>query len=276
MNDLLAELKSAHAGSTLQQVRSGLFLPFRAVKFLMENKKLIPFVVVPAIINVILFVVSVYLLVGHAGQLVDWLWEKPVGSGPLGELLLVLWYFVYVLALFVAIVLSYVVVLVAGGIVASPFNDVLSEHTERILRGVEQLADADESVVAALLRSVVSSAFIGLLYLVIMIPILLLNLIPGAGNAVSTVLSTCVSAYFVGLEYTDPTLERHRVPVRDKLRLIWQNLPLAGSFGLGTSLLLWVPLMNFVCMPIAVVGGTALGLVLEDAASSQTASSQQG
>lgn len=264
MHDLMNDLQQAHRGSTPRKVLGGLFLPFRAAKFLTQHKKLIPYVIIPALINVVLFALSFYLLVTHAGDLVDWLWEKPVVDGTLGYLLLALWYVVYVLSLLVAVVLSYVVVLVAGGIVASPFNDVLSEHTERILRGVDELPHNDEALIAGLLRSVVSSTFIALLYAAVMIPVLLLNLIPGAGNAASTVLSACVSAFFVSLEYTDPTLERHRVPLKRKFGLIWSNLPLTGAFGLGTSLLLWVPLMNFICMPIAVIGGTALGIVLEE------------
>lgn len=264
MHELLADLKKARRGSTVRQVTRGLTLPFRAASFLKENTKLIPFVVVPALINVVLFALSAYLLLSNAGDIVDWLWEKPVVDGLLSYLLIVLWYFVYALCVLAAVILSYVVVLVVGGIVASPFHDFLSEHTERILRGVEELPSPDDSIVGDLLRSIGSSAFIALMYAMIMLPILLLNFIPGIGNVTSTVLSACVSAFFVALEYTDPTLQRHEVKLRDKLGLIWDNLPLAGSFGLGTSLLLWVPLMNFVCMPIAVIGGTALGIALEE------------
>lgn len=264
MHELLADLKKARRGSTLRQVTRGLTLPFRAASFLKENTKLIPFVVVPALINVVLFALSAYLLLSNAGDIVDWLWEKPVVDGLLSYLLIVLWYFVYALCVLAAVVLSYVVVLVVGGIVASPFHDFLSEHTERILRGVEELPSPDDSIVGDLLRSIGSSAFIALLYAMLMVPILLLNFIPGIGNVASTVLSASVSAFFVALEYTDPTLQRHEVTLRDKLSLIWDNLPLTGSFGLGTSLLLWVPLMNFLCMPIAVIGGTALGIALEE------------
>ncbi|QDG51612.1 hypothetical protein FIV42_12895 [Persicimonas caeni] len=264
MHELLEDLKQARRGSTIRQVTRGLTLPFRAARFLKENKKLVPFVIVPALINAVLFAISAYLLLTNAGDIVDWLWEKPVVDGLLSYLLIVLWYFVYVLCLLAAVVLSYVVVLVAGGIVASPFHDFLSEHTERILRGVDDVSGPDESIVGDLLRSIGSSAFIGLMYASLMLPILLLNFIPGIGNVTSTVLSACVSAFFVALEYTDPTLQRHGVKLRDKFGLIWDNLPLTGSFGLGTSLLLWVPLMNFICMPIAVIGGTALGIALEE------------
>jgi CysZ protein len=270
MHDLLKDLHAAKDASKARQFLSGITLPFRAAGFLGRNPKLVPYVIIPTIINIALFALSAWLLINNAGEIIGWLWEKPVIDGILSYLLLGLWYVVFVLSFLVAIVLSYAVVLLLGGIVASPFHDFLSEQTERILRGVEELPESDESYVWGLVRSIGSSAFIALSYAAIMLPILLLNLIPAAGSVAATVLGTCVSAFFVSLEYTDPTLQRHGVRLRDKLGLIWKHLPLTGSFGLGTSLLLWVPLMNFLCMPIAVIAGTALGLVLEDGAEARS------
>lgn len=262
MHPLLEDLEDAVQRSTVGQLTTGLLLPFRAARLLVRNRRLIPFVIIPAIINVILFSVSAYFLVTNAGDLVDWLWQRPGGEEFVDQLLVVVWYLVYGLSILMALVISYFIVLVAGGILASPFHDILSEHTERILRGVDELPEDDEPVIGGLIRSVVSSTVIAVLYVAIIAPIMLLNLIPGAGNMAATILGTCVSAFFVSLEYTDPTLERQHVPLKRKLGLIREHLPLTGGFGLGASLLLWVPLLNFLCMPIAVIGGTALAIVL--------------
>jgi CysZ protein len=263
MHDLVKDIQVARSASKPRRFICGIGLPFRAAAFLGRNPRLVPFVIIPAIINIALFALSAWLLINNAGELVGWLWEKPLVDGFLSYLLVGLWYVIFVLVHLVAVVLSYAIVLLVGGIVASPFHDFLSEQTELILRGVDELPDADESIVWGLIRSIGSSAFIALCYVAIMVPILLLNLIPAAGSVAATVLGTCVSAFFVSLEYTDPTLQRHGMALKAKLGLIWKNLPLTGSFGLGTSLLLWVPLMNFVCMPIAVIGGTALGIALQ-------------
>ncbi|MFW5966807.1 MAG: EI24 domain-containing protein [Persicimonas sp.] len=262
MHPLLEDLEDALERSKMGQVTSGLGLPFRAARFLTKNTKLVPFVIIPAVINALLFGLSAFFLVSHAGDLVEWLWQKPGADAFLEYLLVALWYVFYALSIILALVVSYFVVLLAGGIVASPFHDLLSEHTERILRGTDELPESDASFVADTLRSLGSSAGIALLYLVIIAPVMLLNLIPGAGNMAATIIGTGVSAFFVSLEYTDPTLERHQVPLKKKLRLIREHLPLTGGFGLGASLLLWVPLLNFLCMPIAVIGGTALAMVL--------------
>jgi CysZ protein len=265
-HEWLLDLRSAHRGSISRQVASGAILPFRSVRFLFQNRKLLPLIVVPALINMLLFGVSAYLLLTHAGEWLGWLWEKPGGSGFIDTLLVGVWYVVYAIALAACLVLSYIVVLIAGGILASPFHDILSEHTERILLGVEELESTGLSFTTGMLKSILSDVTIALLYAAVMVPILLLNFIPVLGSIAATALGSVASAYFVGLEYSDPLLQRREVPVRRKFRLIRDNFWLAGSFGLATSFCLWVPFLNFFCMPIAVIGGTALGIALtEDA-----------
>ncbi|MGM0556952.1 MAG: EI24 domain-containing protein [Myxococcota bacterium] len=261
---LLGEVESALGAERLTQFKAGFFLPFKSARFLVRNTELIPFVIIPALINIVLFGIAAYFFVGNIGEVVDWLWTKPITDGFLSYLLLALWYVVYVVAILVALLLSYAVVLVTGGLVASPFNDFLSERTERILTGAGEFPEPEGGVAAQILRSVVSSGAIALTYVLIMVPILLLNLIPGVGNAAATILGGAVSAFFLALEFTDPVLERYHFRVRDKFGMIRSHLPLTGSFGFGTSLLLWVPLLNFLCMPIAVIGGTSLAVALKD------------
>lgn len=261
---LLEDLESAIGAERFTQFKAGFFLPFRSARFLVRHTELIPFVIMPALINIVLFGLAAFFFVGNIGDVVDWLWTKPIIDGFLSYVLLGLWYVVYVLAILVALLLSYAVVLVTGGLVASPFNDILSERTERILTGVDEFPEPQESLLAQIARSALSSGSIALAYAFIMVPILLLNLIPGIGNAAATILGGIVSAFFLALEYTDPVLERYRFRVRDKFGMIRARLPLTGSFGLGTSLMLWIPLLNFLCMPIAVIGGTSLGIALKD------------
>jgi CysZ protein len=63
-------------------------------------------------------------------------------------------------------------------------------------------------------------------------------------------------------------LARHGYPLREKLQLLRLHAPLTMGFGLSISLLLWIPGLNVLCVPIAVVGGTVLALALSDAATS--------
>ena len=214
-----------------------------------------PLVLLPALVNLGLFALAAFLVVSQADAVTGWLWSRPDG------LLVVFWYVFYVFVVGLGLVLSYILVLLVGGVVASPFNDMLSERTEQLLTGSSSRPGEKASFVR-MLRSVGSTAFITLLYGALLLPILLLNLLPGLGSAVATLLGGTVGAFFVALEYTDVTFERHGYGLRRKVHLLRTCPVLAGGFGAGTSLLLWVPLLNFLCMPIAVVAGTALALRL--------------
>ncbi len=237
-------------------------LPFRAARFLVGQRRLWPLLVIPALINVVLFVAMVVLLAGRMDDLLGAWWARPDGEAWFDGLLRALWYLAWLIAVAVAFLLSYVIVVLVGGVVASPFNDVLSEHAERILTGRREVPQPDEAFWSGVLRSIGSAAAITGLYVGLMIPVLLLNLLPGIGSVAAAALGGALSAVFVALEYADTALERYRYRLRAKIRLLRDNLALAGGFGVGASLLLWIPLLNFLCIPIAVVGGTALALVL--------------
>ena len=189
------------------------------------------------------------------------MWAKPVGEGAMALLLVGLWYLFRALAVVVGLAISYVFVLLLGGILASPFNDALSERTERMLTG-RPAPEPEGDFLGGIPMSIGSTAFITLIYLALLLPILLLNFIPVLGSVAATVLGVCLSAFFLSLEYADNTFERYGFSLQEKIRTLRQNLALSGGVGLGMSLLLWIPLLNFLCIPIAVVSGTVLALGL--------------
>lgn len=259
---LLARLRALRRRSAVGRFMGALVLPWRAARFLAGQRRLWLFIALPALINAVLFVAAVVLLVGRAD---DWLgawWAKPGGEAGLGWLLLAGWYVAWLAAVALGLALAYVLVLLVGGIIASPFNDVLSERTEQCLTGRADVPQPGDSFLGGILSSIGSTATITGLYVVLMIPVLLLSLAPGLGSLAAAVLGGFVSAFFLALEYTDTLLERYGFRLREKVRLLRGNLALAVGFGLGASLLLWIPLLNFLCIPIAVVGGTALALGL--------------
>ena len=239
-----------------------LLLPLRAAGFLLRQPRLWPLVAVPALINVGLFILAAVGVATQADAVLGAWWDKPVANVWFEWGLVALWYGAWLLALVLGLVLAYVFVLLVGGIAASPFNDALSERAEQFLTGRAQVPPPGDTFVGGVLKSIGSTAAITGLYLLLMGPVLLLNWIPGLGSMAAAGAGAGIGAFFLALEYADTTFERHGLRLREKLRLLRANKARAGGFGLGTSLLLWIPLLNFYCIPIAVVGGTALALVL--------------
>lgn len=259
---LVEQVRAAQGGSPIRRFVRAFLLPVRAMAFLARQRSLWPLVVVPACINVVLFAGGVVLLVSQAD---DWLgawWAQPEAAAWINWVLVGLWYLAWLVAIVLGVILTYVLVLLVGGIVASPFNDALSERTEQVLTGRAEVPQPGDTFIGGVLSSMRSTAAITALYALLMIPVLLLNFVPALGSMAAVVLGGLLGAFFITFEYADTVLARYGLRLRAKLRLLRTNLALALGFGLGTSLLLWVPLLNMLCIPLAVVGGTALALAL--------------
>jgi CysZ protein len=71
------------------------------------------------------------------------------------------------------------------------------------------------------------------------------------------------TALFLSREMMDGPMSRRRYRFRRKLRIVRSQLPLMLGFGMACAGLLWVPLLNFVFMPVSIVGGTLLFLTIE-------------
>lgn len=263
-HSLLEQLRGLRNAPIWRRLFGGLALPLRAALFLFRNRSLWTLVVIPALINISLFAGALYFGFSHLGTLAEMIWAEPEVSVWYDWLARILWYVLLGLLGILAVGVTYISVLLVGGIIASPFNDALSERVEQILISDSDSFGRDESFFWSALRAVGSNIFILGSYVVVMIPILLLNLVPVAGQIAATLLGAAVSSLFLAMEYIDGAADRRGRDLRSKFELIENNRTVSFGFGLGASLLFWLPLLNFLTIPIAVAGGTALGIVLDE------------
>lgn len=259
---MVLSLTRARQRAPLGQLWAGMTLRLRAARFLAAHAALWPLVIVPVLINSLLFVGATWFLVSHTGGWLDYFWQKPLGGGWVDAVLRGAWYLVYSLSLLAGLLLAYGVVLLAGSIVASRFHDALSEKTEQLLLGRVDSAASQGSAPGAILRSLGSSILITLLYALTMALVLAMHLVPGVGTLAAAALGPLVSANFLSLEYCDPILGRRGLRLGEKFQLLGRHPWLTSAFGLGTTFCLWVPLLNFLMMPLAVIAATALGAAL--------------
>lgn len=107
----------------------GLIIPVIAMQFMWRHRALLKFAFIPIIINIVVFTV---------GGIISWIYFKDWLHALLpsqGDT----WYWqalFYISAIFFTLVLAIIIALtftIFGSIIASPFNDVLSEKTERII-----------------------------------------------------------------------------------------------------------------------------------------------
>lgn len=248
------------SGSAVQRFLRGARYPFLGLRYLSGRRDLWGWVAIPGAINLVLFVMGVIGALLAAPQVLGLIWTRPAEGLALGLWILTAW----LLRLALAAVVGMGVYLVAG-LLSAPFNEVISERVEQA-----ELGDAGEPWGARVfLRDTAVSMLHSLGSLVayagIMLPLLLVNLVPALGSALYLVLSWGVTAFFLAREMLDGVTSRRRMSLLAKLRLVRQHLALMLGFGVAMNVLLWIPLVNFLCLPIGVVGGTLLYVELERA-----------
>jgi CysZ protein len=148
---------------------------------------------------------------------------------------------------------------VVGNLIASPFNDLLSERTEETLRGKSgEGAFSLRKFLRDALRTLIEESKKISLFVVGMILLLLLNLIPGLGTLLYSILSLLFTIFFLVVEYTGYVFGRKQLPFREQRGFISGRKFLTFGFGAGTLCLLAIPFLQFFCIPLAVVGATLL------------------
>lgn len=148
--------------------------------------------------------------------------------------------------------------LTVPNLLLAPLQDPLSEATE------VRCGDftAPPFSMGATVRGIVESLqhtllrlFFMALGLLVLFP---LNLIPGAGSVLWLVLSSVWSMFWIAAEHLSNPMARHFRPFKQVIRALRARLWLSLGFGASLYVLLWVPVLNFFLMPVAVVAGTLL------------------
>jgi CysZ protein len=150
-----------------------------------------------------------------------------------------------------------------AGLIATPFNDRLSESVETMVLGPYEEPFSWRVLLGDLLNSAGHTALSLLIWVAVMGIAFLLNLLPGIGSVFSFALGTAATALFIGREAMDGSMSRRRMSYGHKYRIVIQHFPMVFGFGLVVSLLLWIPFLNFVLLPMAVAGGTLMYCHLE-------------
>lgn len=217
---------------------------------LVRERKVLPFAVIPLLINAVLFGGVIWYGMEAFGQFMDsqlpeWLdWAL---------VRVILW---ILFAVSAALVAFYAFTLIAN-LIAAPFNGLLSEKVEIHLRGRR----GDEGEQRGLVSEVVASFGAELrkmLYLALWaIPLLILFLIPVV-NLLAPPLWLVFGAWMMALEYVDCPLGNHGVVFGRGRRLIARRRWVALGFGGTVMIFTTIPILNLVAMPVAVCGATAL------------------
>ncbi len=213
-----------------------------------------PFVLIPLGINILIFSLLIWLGIDQFGQLMDRF--LPGEESWFSWLRWLLW---PLFAITIVLIVFYTFTVIAN-LIAAPFNGLLAEKVERYLGGempqqpggVRQLM---KDLVPALRSELRKLGYFLLRAVPLLLLLILTSPIPGI-NLVTSFLWIAFSAWFLALEYGDYPMANHGISFKEQHRRLKQTRLTALAFGGGLTLLMMVPLLNFVAMPAAVAGAT--------------------
>jgi CysZ protein len=230
--------------------------PLTGATYLMRGLRLIAqpglrrFVWIPLLINIVIFSLLIWLGIAQFETLMDRF--LPAHESWLAWLRWLLWP-LFAIALVLVVFYTFTVI---ANLIAAPFNGLLAEQVERHLGGkLPAQSGGFKQIAKDILPSLFSEARKMVYFLLRAMPLLILFLIPVV-NIAAPFLWLAFSAWFLALEYADYPMGNHGLLFKQQHRRLRQARLTALAFGGGLTLMMMVPILNFVAMPAAVAGAT--------------------
>ncbi|MBC7397046.1 MAG: EI24 domain-containing protein [Bdellovibrionales bacterium] len=223
----------------------GATVPFRALETIFEHPRLILLSLLPVFVTIVLVAGVIYACLAGAWAEGLNLFQNQFGtySWLLGGL------FVVLAGLFLLYFLFHTLSLLIS-LVASPFNDILSEGTETAL-GSKLPALGFKDIVRVFFldirKTIFSLIFAGILALTSFIPLFGL-------------LSLIGFAFIHTLTFVTYPQSRRKHGLRMSLAWIKIHWEASLGFGLMSLVIFGIPVINIFALPLSVVGGTLLYL----------------
>lgn len=210
------------------------------------------FVAIPLLINIILFAAAVVFGYQQFAQLMDWL------LGYLPSWLAWLQYLLWPVFALTAILILFFTFSTLANLVGAPFNGLLAEAVENHLLGrTNQSSSSWKKLATGAIPAILSELRKMGYYLLRVIPLLILFLIPGI-NIIAPFLWALFTAWMYALEYLDYPMDNHDILFREMQMQLRKQRTLSLGFGASVLLVTMVPFLNFLIMPAAVCGASAM------------------
>ncbi len=218
---------------------------------LLWRKELRLYIVVPLVVNLIIFISLTSLFIAYFSGAMAWFFDYVPTF--LHFLKWILW---PLIGAFFLLGYGYVFNAITN-IVAAPFYGLLAQKTEELITGI---APPDEPL-KQLIPRVIGREIQKLLYFIgrglfVLLVMLLLGLI-GITSPLVPVIAALWGAWCMSIQYVDYACDNNQLdfaPMRKRLR---DNIYSSTGFGGMVMVASMIPIVNIFAMPAAVTGGTA-------------------
>lgn len=216
---------------------------------LAREPKLFRYVWVPLLSNIVLFLLLLIFAGYGLNHFSQWVQQF------LPHWLQWLHWLIWVLSLlFISIVLIFLSTIIVN-IIAGPFNGILSEKV------IAHLNLPDHSNSVPLLVALPAAVGRQLRFLGYYLPravfYLILFIIPVI-QIIAFILWFLFNGWVFTMQYLDYPMDNHGISIRKMRGLMAKKAAVCVGFGCGVVLFTMIPVVNFIVVPVAVVGATLL------------------
>jgi len=211
------------------------------------------FVVIPLLINIIIFAILIMALGGYVDDLIKEYIPKDLPDW-LAWVSVVLEIMYYLLAL---LVMFYTFSFVAN-VVGAPFNGYLAAKVEQHITG-KAPPGSDRNIMAEFTVIMLSELKKWLYYFMWAIPLILLSLVLlFIFPPLIAVVWFIFGSWMFSLEYSDYPMGNYGLTFSEIRKEISKKRMLTLGFGSAVTIGTMMPMFNFIVMPVAVAGATAM------------------
>lgn len=216
---------------------------------LVNQKGIRRFVIIPLIVNFILFSTALYYLIDEIGIQIEWL------RAQIPSWLSWIEFILFPLALFIVLLIFSMVFSSVANWLAAPFNGVLAERVEQKLTGVTPQQDSLIAVIKAIPHTL-KREWQKLVYFV---PRLIGFLLIGwFFPVIGQIAWFLFIAWSLAIQYCDYAFDNNRIEFDNMRFVLRQNKRGCIGFGSVVSIFTMVPILNLIVMPVAICGATAM------------------
>jgi CysZ protein len=220
------------------------FSVFKSISILFKAE-LRRYVIIPLLINISLFSVTVYYVISEFSSWMDSL--LPSWLDWLNWLIIPL----FTVTILIAVFYTFTIV---ANIIAAPFNSVLSEKYEQLVRG--KIETENNETMAQLISRTIAAELKKVTYIVLwLIPLLIATVIPVL-NLISPFLWVLFAIWMLSLEYIDYPMGNHNQRFPEVKKSAHQHKSMTLGLGSGLFILTTIPFVNFIAIPAGVIAAT--------------------
>ncbi len=224
----------------------GLTLPYQALKLIFTNKSLLFWSALPLALTFILFIYGI-------SQLQDWAisllqeYIARLGFDPAG----LIGRFFMLSGKMILWMVAALTFIFTSSIVASPFNDILAERSERVTE--IPLPPVTKKTLKAQVKLIGIDLFKTAIAFMAAVFAILICWVP-----VANIFAFILAFLLVTFQYISYPQSRRSIGLRQGAKFLWHHIYACTGFGAILTFLFAIPFLSSFILPLAVVGGTLL------------------